>query len=316
MRKTGTELRQAREHTGLSAEQIAERTKIKLHKVVALEEGDFERLPQGIYLDGIVRAYAHEVGIDPEPMVERVRLERGKLPGDTPIAFHEPVQFERASPPQSSAAAEHVPARVPRPQRRLVPALAALVALAAVLGLAAYLYQGTRAFDRDTLGKFFASSAEPTVPREAAPRPAVPQRVETAGAVQVETAAVATAGAIQDVSGAWELATQVESTSYARFAGLLLGYEIQLEQAGDRVTGLGRKVIENGDRINPRAQTPISVSGIVDGDRVALNFTERGSRRSTTGAFVLRMDQDGALRGRFSSDAAQSSGRVEARRGR
>ena len=70
MRKSGAELKQAREHAGLLAEQIADRTKIKLHKIIALEEGDFDSLPQGIYLDGIVRAYAREVKIDPEPIVD------------------------------------------------------------------------------------------------------------------------------------------------------------------------------------------------------------------------------------------------------
>ena len=60
----GTVLKQAREQTGLSAEQISERTKIQLYKIEALEEDDFSRLPEGIYLDGIIQAYSREVGIN------------------------------------------------------------------------------------------------------------------------------------------------------------------------------------------------------------------------------------------------------------
>ena len=78
----GNELRQARERAGLSADKISERTKVQLHRIEALERDDYAQLPQGIYLDGMVRAYAHEVGIDADPMVERVRMERGALPGD------------------------------------------------------------------------------------------------------------------------------------------------------------------------------------------------------------------------------------------
>jgi cytoskeletal protein RodZ len=44
----GTELRQARERAGLSVEEISERTKIHLYKVVALDNGTFELLPHGI----------------------------------------------------------------------------------------------------------------------------------------------------------------------------------------------------------------------------------------------------------------------------
>ena len=97
----GTELKHARENAGLSPEQISERTKIQLYKIDSLENGTFELLPQGIYLDGIVRAYAQQVGIDPEPMVERVRLERGKLPGDSEIPFAGSINLHGASSPRS-----------------------------------------------------------------------------------------------------------------------------------------------------------------------------------------------------------------------
>jgi len=84
--------------------------------------------------------------------------------------------------------------------------------------------------------------------------------------------------------------------------------------AGDRVTGAGRKVTQNGDGIGLRAQTPILVAGTIDGDRLTLTFKERGARRPTEGKFVLLLDESGTLRGRFSSTAAQSSGTVEGRR--
>ena len=97
----GTELKQARENAGLSPEQISERTKIQLYKIDSLENSTFELLPQGIYLDGIVRAYAQQVGIDPEPLVERVRLERGKLPGDSEIPFAAPIDLHGPSAPRT-----------------------------------------------------------------------------------------------------------------------------------------------------------------------------------------------------------------------
>lgn len=53
---------------------------------------------------------------------------------------------------------------------------------------------------------------------------------------------------------------------------------------------------------------------MIEGDRVTLSFIEGGARRSTQGTFMLMLDTDGMLRGRFSSDAARSAGSVEARR--
>ena len=95
----GTVLKQAREQAGLSAEQISERTKIQLYKIEALEEDDFSRLPEGIYLDGIIRAYSREVGINSEAMVARARIERGKRPGDWEVPFSAPIDLRGASRP-------------------------------------------------------------------------------------------------------------------------------------------------------------------------------------------------------------------------
>jgi cytoskeletal protein RodZ len=73
MPPVGTEVRDARQRAGLSAAQIGERTNFPLYNIEALENGDFDTLPEDIYLDEIVLAYAREVGLDPEPLIARVR---------------------------------------------------------------------------------------------------------------------------------------------------------------------------------------------------------------------------------------------------
>jgi len=117
-----------------------------------------------------------------------------------------------------------------------------------------------------------------------------------------------------NVAGSWALETHVQSSSYSRYEGLHLGYRIQLEQDGARVKGAGRKISQGGGAIGSRGQTPIFVTGTIDGDRLSLTFDERGTRRATKGKFVLLLDESDTLRGRFSSTAARSSGTVEAHR--
>jgi cytoskeletal protein RodZ len=401
----GTELKLARERAGLSPEEISERTKIQLYKIDALEHGDFELLPQGIYLDGIVRAYAQQVAIDPEQMVERARLERGKLPGDWEIPFATPIDLHGVSTSHNvqtmsvpeghdslnSFAAEkdvaavpiarqathaplarqvpsilhappsahvpyvaHAPARPARGRARL--ALPVLALLAAI-GWGAYLYESSRPLGLDVTAVSAPPPASPTelattgtgaAPREARPNdlPATAPAPDTAAppARPVSTAtppvsaspsrpvespaqsaaapqpqSIGTSGSaarsVPNVSGSWSMATHVESSSDSPLAGQKLGYEVKLEQDGDRVTGVGRKVSENGSGIVSRAQTPVTVSGSITGDRLTLNFVERrGAERPTQGKFVLLIDEGGTLRGRFSNNAARSSGRVEARR--
>lgn len=67
----GLHLRQARENRGLSLRQIAGATKISTVALEALERGDFSRLPGGIFSRAFVRAYAIEVGLDPDETVQQ-----------------------------------------------------------------------------------------------------------------------------------------------------------------------------------------------------------------------------------------------------
>ena len=383
---TGSELKQARERAGLTVEQVAERTKIQRQKIHALEHSRFETLPNGIYLDGMVRAYAQEVGVDPEPLVQLVRKEQpimsrdlyaasadlGSFQSEESLApepvkiAHVAVPKEQAAPqPEAGSLLESV-VSVPADRDDLVLAhpdppnalrldtdpsllrepyepaagtrgpdrpVVALSVLLAAIGVGVYLYDGRPmgrvgipdtavSAPRSEMREATEASIAPAAPENAAPNPppgTAPDISATPSPTDVAAspAPVGTAGmnvSAPDVSGSWSLATRVDSTNLARFSGLQLGYEIQLEQEGDRVTGSGRKVTENSSGLRERSQTPISLAGTIEGDRLTLTFTERGARRPTRGKFLLLLDEGGMLRGRFSSTAARSAGTVEARR--
>ncbi|HYX23888.1 MAG TPA: PBP1A family penicillin-binding protein, partial [Thermoanaerobaculia bacterium] len=118
-----------------------------------------------------------------------------------------------------------------------------------------------------------------------------------------------------DLSGWWELTNTIQSTNYEQYRGLRLGYRLQLEQDGDRITGRGQKWTEDGRPVSPGARSPITVAGRIEGRRVTLQFTERGARRSAAGGFSWQLSADrAALRGNFWSDAANASGSSVARR--
>lgn len=118
-----------------------------------------------------------------------------------------------------------------------------------------------------------------------------------------------------DLSGWWELSNRIDSTNYSAYQGLRLGYRIQLEQDGNRITGRGQKWSEGGRPVAAAGRTPITVSGTIDGRTVTLDFTEHGARRTTNGTFRWTLSADRtALRGSFSSTAAATSGGSFARR--
>jgi cytoskeleton protein RodZ len=71
MDQLGEELKRAREAAGLSLRDMETRTKISVTALEALERNDFSRLPGGIFGRSFVRAYALEVGVDPDATVSR-----------------------------------------------------------------------------------------------------------------------------------------------------------------------------------------------------------------------------------------------------
>lgn len=65
----GAKMKRAREERGVSLRQIATATKISVSALEALERNDISRLPGGIFSRAFVRAYATEIGLDPEATI-------------------------------------------------------------------------------------------------------------------------------------------------------------------------------------------------------------------------------------------------------
>ena len=65
----GTRLRSQREQQQIPLADIAERTKIKLSLLEALERGDVSLWPTGIFRRSFVRAYAQAIGLDADAVL-------------------------------------------------------------------------------------------------------------------------------------------------------------------------------------------------------------------------------------------------------
>jgi transcriptional regulator with XRE-family HTH domain len=138
----GLMLREARDRAGLSLRQIAETTKLSVHVLTALEQNRVAQLPGGIYRRSIVRAFAREVGLEPERIL---RLFLEQHPDDVPSAVP-PVRSER--PPGAS--------------RRWLRAIASTLGAAIPIAGGIYYFTSTATTPR----------AQPTIARGAADRPA------------------------------------------------------------------------------------------------------------------------------------------------
>jgi hypothetical protein len=213
--------------------------------------------------------------------------------------------------------------RSARRRHRALPSRRALagVALTAVLGTAAYFLSSIDVAPARSPGGTTTpvepGSADVPPPEHAggtAPVPGAGATVQSLESPAESVGAVPSREAFQDLTGSWAMTNQIQTSRYRPYQGLRIGFRLRLRHEGTRITGEGQKWLENG-RAVPRAnRTPITVSGVVEGRRIVLTFSEGGRRRQSQGRFDLELTAGGALRGTFESDAARSRGSSVAQR--
>jgi cytoskeletal protein RodZ len=62
-----------RSNRGLSLDQIARSTNITMRYLEAIERGEFEKLPGGIYTRSYIRQYAEAAGCDEDLLLDHYR---------------------------------------------------------------------------------------------------------------------------------------------------------------------------------------------------------------------------------------------------
>jgi cytoskeletal protein RodZ len=62
-----------RRNRGISLQQISEATKIGVRALEAIEQGDFRKLPGGIYTTSYIRQYARAIDYDEDAILEYYR---------------------------------------------------------------------------------------------------------------------------------------------------------------------------------------------------------------------------------------------------
>ena len=73
-----------RRNRGISLEQIAESTKISIRSLAAIEQGDFRKLPGGIYDTSYIRQYARAIEYDECALIAFYKREMARSEGTAP----------------------------------------------------------------------------------------------------------------------------------------------------------------------------------------------------------------------------------------
>ena len=86
----GETLQLARERKGVDLYRAERDTKIRLHYLAALEDGDWDELPAPVYTKGFLRNYAIYLGLEPDEILDRWRDEMEQMRTATRVAVAPP----------------------------------------------------------------------------------------------------------------------------------------------------------------------------------------------------------------------------------
>ena len=168
----GAQLRFAREGKGLSIGTVAERTRVPVKMLAAIERNDQSALPPHPFGRGFVRAYAEEVDLDSDRLV---REYFAQFPTPPPVSNHVALSREPVEPSWQP------------PSRWIGMATAVAVLLVVVAAAVVLGRRGERTADPETVGTTGLSPATPgtgvtppvaataTEPRVPANAPAIAQ---------------------------------------------------------------------------------------------------------------------------------------------
>lgn len=99
MRTTGQILKENRERMGITLNEVALATKINVKILIAIEEGESERLPTKTFLRGFVRSYARYLGLDEEVILNSFYEEMGSTKPKLNVQNPEAPKTEPAERP-------------------------------------------------------------------------------------------------------------------------------------------------------------------------------------------------------------------------
>jgi cytoskeleton protein RodZ len=81
----GESLKKSRQEKGLTPKDVAKATRIPAHIIEDLESGNESRMPAPVYVKGFIRAYARELGLDEEQLLQEY--------GDSRVLEGEPLEL-------------------------------------------------------------------------------------------------------------------------------------------------------------------------------------------------------------------------------
>jgi|GEM_PF-3689190 len=112
------------------------------------------------------------------------------------------------------------------------------------------------------------------------------------------------------LDGEWKFTFAIQSSSMKAYVGKSAGYKLYIQQNGNIVNGKGEKWWIDDKEIPYSQHDRLEFVGSLNEETVTANYTLYGTKRTSTGTFNIKLNEDNNMEGGFSGTAANTQGRL------
>lgn len=112
-----------------------------------------------------------------------------------------------------------------------------------------------------------------------------------------------------NLTGEWLMTSKVEKSDFKAYIGADVQWRMFITECDNKVKGTAEKIKINGIDIDYNQRTSLEFEGVIEKNKLTINYIENGKIRKTSGIIDVIFEKDKFF-GQFSQTAASAGGSI------
>lgn len=112
-----------------------------------------------------------------------------------------------------------------------------------------------------------------------------------------------------NLAGEWLMTSNVTNADMKAYIGAEIEWKMFITECDNKIQGVAEKITINGVDVDYNQRTSMELNGIIEENKLIINFVENGKVRKTSGIIIARFKDD-TFSGNFSQTASSTKGNI------
>lgn len=112
-----------------------------------------------------------------------------------------------------------------------------------------------------------------------------------------------------NLAGEWLMTSKVFHADMKAYIGAEVQWKMFITESDNKIQGTAEKIKINGVDVDYNQRTSMEFNGVIEENKLIINFVENGKMRKTSGIIIARFKED-TFSGSFSHTASNTKGEI------